>query len=149
VNTEEPNDSMFISLQMFTDLLTKFTPAPRKADDVVYTEETAEPQPGKIHLYVNKNFLQVIQDVFNMVPRVYAHFVLKEELVALLRQDPQTKSLMNQLARIEQGKKVTIGEVVAELQQLAVDYLQWNDVVHLFNSKDRQMIDTLNRLIAP
>jgi hypothetical protein len=37
---------------------------------------------------IKSEYLQIIQDVFNYVPRVYGVYVLKEEVVAQLKRDP-------------------------------------------------------------
>lgn len=60
-----------------------------------------------------------------MIPTICAHFILKEEFIATVKNDPQSKSLLSQIAKFEPATKrpETINSIITKIAKLEIDYL--------------------------
>lgn len=90
IKEEEGHASNFISLQQLTDYLTNFIPQQPSQPPLFFETEDEQPPEGGEYLSmrINSLYLQILNDIFDMIPRVLAHYVLKEEFIATAKNDP-------------------------------------------------------------
>ena len=46
------------------------------------------PPKDSLIMSINSLYLQILNDIFDMIPRVFAFYVLKEEFIATAKNDP-------------------------------------------------------------
>ncbi|CAD8151557.1 unnamed protein product [Paramecium octaurelia] len=138
LNQLEGHASNFISLQQFTEYLTNFNPLPPKIPKLFFVNEQKDP-PTEEHLVMQipSVYFQIINDVFEMIPTICAHFILKEEFIATVKNDPQSKSLLSQIAKIDPISKrpETINSIISKIARTEIDFIQWADIVYIFSDK--------------
>ncbi|CAD8087462.1 unnamed protein product [Paramecium sonneborni] len=147
LNELEGHASNFISLQQFTEYLTNFNPLPPKIPKLFFINEQNEP-PKEEHLVMQipSVYLQIINDIFEMIPTICAHFILKEEFIATVKNDPQSKSLLSQIAKFDPitKKPETINSIISKIARTDIDFIQWADIVYLFSDKGEIPKEDLN-----
>jgi len=89
--------------------------------------------------------MQIIQDVFDMLPRAAEDYVDKIEFVKAAKRDPQVHSFWKQKVgnedeEDEEGKQITVGELFDKILLSDLNYLKWEDVVPFFSQQQARNV---------
>ncbi|CAG9320755.1 unnamed protein product [Blepharisma stoltei] len=100
-------------------------------------EVPAEPaEPEKPEILLDNFYLQIIQDVFDTLPRRGTDKVSREEFVVSLLEDPQVQEFLKLKAREDKitKKAESVENVIKRIDKEAGTLLLWSDVLGFFSS---------------
>lgn len=90
---------------------------------------------------VYPDYLQLLLDTFNSVPRVYQDYICTKDFLEVCRTDPQIQALGEELCRIdslETGLKLeNIGMVLKRMYLETDEYACWNELRQYFSRRGR------------
>ncbi|EGR27286.1 hypothetical protein IMG5_198780 [Ichthyophthirius multifiliis] len=109
-----------------------------KHNDCIVKRQEFDSQEEQIY-DIDQNYLQLIQDIFDMIPRVNQNldFVFTTDFILQCKKDPQIRSIENEIARLKSNEtqldKESICQVLDRILQEANEYTEWEDIRPFFS----------------
>jgi len=125
------NTMQYISWNQFIDYFKNYKTSKFTRHNAEVEEQEA-PKP-----LLSEMQMQIIQDVFDMLPRAAEDYVDKLEFVKAAKRDPQVHSFWKQKVENQdeedEDKQITVGELFDKILLSDLNYLKWEDVVPFFS----------------